>query len=830
MSNKAKAPTRTITLYSRISIWLALLFITAGMAFQSVQVNLFTQSDMDQVFANAMAEQMAHALSIRLQDTRRLQLAASNHPQTLAALEHGDPAWQATLQQFLTGVTSVSLIPRNGAMGLQRSHGYAVQELVSRTLNGADMRMEAVTRDGNTHFYWASPIRDPQRRIAGVLLAEYGADWLSQFQSGTSSHLGQVIVNQFVDNDHKHGLEIFRIGKLPQRSGTVVTRPINDYWYLTYIPSDERPQLSLLPLITPWIIVLCTTLIALFLLVGLQKRDILQNQLKLLTYVRGLSRKGTDKRPLFTLQLFHDVADSMHHLIRTLRPLAPEQPATGEAGRERLDVSLKQPKKAPAARTTIADNPQLPGMMVEEVAHETVPSISQGMFRAYDIRGVVGEDLTDEACYWIGRALGAELRERGFSKACLAWDGRLSSPQLAERVQAGLTGAGCDVIRLGAQPTGLLYYATYETDAVCGVVVTGSHNPAEYNGLKIVVDRQPLAADELMALYHRIGRRDLPQGQGMVEERRLQQHYLERIEGDVQISRDLKVVIDAGNGIAGPLAQQLMSMLHISADCLFCDVDGRFPNHHPDPSQPQNLLALQEAVRAQGADLGLAFDGDGDRVMLIDNNGKIIWPDRMLMLLIEDILPRNPGRDVIYDVKSSRHLAALISRYGGRPIMGQTGHSLMKRRMRELNAIVGGEFSGHFYIQERWYGFDDGLYTAARLLEIISQRSQPVSDIFAAMPEDISTPEITIPTDDVRKFAIISAMASDSQLTEAARVFNTDGLRIEFSDGWGLIRPSNTTPKLTLRFAGNDAAAIARIEQRMKQALTRHAPELKIPF
>ncbi|MAS24959.1 MAG: phosphomannomutase [Oceanospirillaceae bacterium] len=826
MSSLGKKPARTIIYYSRISIWLALLFITGGMAVQSIQINLFTQSDVDKVFANAMAEQMAHSLSLRLQDTIRLQQAASNHPDTLNALENGDARWKLTLRQFMPGVRSLSLIKRNEAMGLQRTHGYAVQDLVSRTLDGAAMRFEAVTRDDSAAFYWASPIHDRQKQIVGVLLAEYGPQWLNQFQSGATDTLGQVVVNQFVDGDRKNGLEIFRAGQEPDLRGTVVTYPINDYWYLTYIPSNKRPQLELVPLITPWIVSLVATLLGLFLVIGMQKRGILQNQLKLLTYVRGLRRDNETPAPKFTLQLFHDLADSMHHLFSTMRPTT-EDASQMSTTRQRVDLPAQpQQRRAPAKTASAA--PTM-GMMVEEVEEESV-DLNPDIFRAYDIRGIAGKDLTDDTVYWIGRALGAELAERGLKKACIAWDGRLSSPALAQAVQKGLQEAGCNVIVLGAQPTGLMYFATHETDASSGVVITGSHNPAEFNGLKIVVNHQPLAGDELMALYHRIKRNDLPRGTGMAESRQLEDHYLERIEGDVQIGRDLKVVIDAGNGIAGPLAQRLFADLNIEAEYLYCDVDGHFPNHHPDPGKPENLATLQARVTASGADLGLAFDGDGDRLMVIDNTGKIIWPDRLLMLLVQDILPRNPGRDVIFDVKSSRHLTGFISRHGGRPTMTATGHSLMKRQMAETKAVVGGEFSGHIYIAERWYGFDDGLYTAARVLEILSMRSEPVSEVFAALPEDVSTPELIIETDDKRKFAIPELLKQDSELTEGARVFTTDGLRIEFSTGWGLIRPSNTTPTLTLRFAAQDEQTIALIQQKMKQALTRHAPELKVPF
>lgn len=831
MSKAASGPQRTILFYSRITIWLALLFIAGGMAVQSLQVNLFTQSDVDRAFANAMAEQISHALRIRLQDTHRLQQAASNHPQTLQSLREDNPEWRATLRQFLTGASQLRLIHRDDAMGLHNSLGYAVQDLVTRTLNGADLRLEAVQRNGDLQFYWASPIRDEQQRIAGVLLAEYGQAWLSGFQSSASQTLGQVVVTQYVDNDRSRGLEIFRTGKDAPRTGTLVTLPINDFWYLTYVPAEERPQLSLVPLITPWVVVLLATLIGLFILVGLQKRDIKRNQLALLTYVRGLSRRGTDEKPAFTLHLFHELAGNMQHLIHTLRPTTGTSVTSPrDNGRDKPDIVFEPVRKIPVNTHAAAAEQGLPELMVEEMEHEESAPISQGIFRAYDIRGVVGQDLTPEVVYWIGRALGAEVRDRGFSKLALAWDGRLSSPSLSSELQRGVLEAGCHVISLGAQPTGLLYFATYELDTPCGAVITGSHNPAEFNGIKIVIDRHTLAQEELMGLYHRIKRGDLPRGQGELEQRDLSTSYLQRIDDDIQLARPMKIVVDAGNGIAGPLAKQLLERLGVNATCLFCDVDGSFPNHHPDPGVPHNLQTLQQTVLKEQADLGLAFDGDGDRVALVDNQGKIIWPDRLLMLLIEDILPRNPGRDVIYDIKSSRHLATLISRHGGRPAMWKTGHSLMKRKMQETQAVVGGEFSGHLYIQDRWYGFDDGLYAAARLLEILSQRSLSCAEVFAALPEDISTPEITINTDDVRKFSILKSLSEDGQLTEGARVFTMDGLRIEFPDGWGLVRPSNTTPKLTLRFADNNEAAVARLQQRMKEALLRHAPDLNIPF
>ncbi|MFY9180302.1 MAG: phosphomannomutase/phosphoglucomutase [Venatoribacter sp.] len=458
-------------------------------------------------------------------------------------------------------------------------------------------------------------------------------------------------------------------------------------------------------------------------------------------------------------------------------------------------------------------------------------AINPSIFRAYDIRGKVGRDLTPEVLYQIGRALGAQALAQGQQQFNLAWDGRLSSPELAKAMQEGLLDSGCDVHRLGMQPTGLLYFSTFVLAAPNGVMITGSHNPKDDNGIKMVLGQMALSADEIQALYQRIIENNLPsQARGKLTEQDISALYLHKISQSAQLARPLKVVIDAGNGVAGPLAIQLMKKLGVEAHFLHCDIDGNFPNHHPDPGIPENLATLQRTVLAEQADLGLAFDGDGDRTALVDNQGKIIWPDRLLMLLVQDILPYHPGRTVLYDVKCSSLLRPLVEQLGGQAVMGATGHSLMKKQMRQHNALLGGEFSGHLYLNEGWYGFDDGLYVAARLLQALSHYKQSSSEVFARFPEELSTPEITINSTDQRKFEIIECLAQDPAFLAGAQVFKVDGLRIEFEQGWGLVRASNTTPKLTLRFAGQNQAAINDIQTRFKQALKRQAPELEITF
>jgi phosphomannomutase/phosphoglucomutase len=585
-------------------------------------------------------------------------------------------------------------------------------------------------------------------------------------------------------------------------------------------------------IVTPWIVALLGTLITLFLITWLQKREIEYNQLILINYVRQLFRKGENEWPKFNIKVFHDIGKAMEHLANSKGIVHDTKEAKAPANeREKQQIELTQSvTKATATSKTVSSmSAPLPQVMVEEEDHDSV-KVEQSIFRAYDIRGTVDDNLTAEAAEQIGLALGSELLVRGESKIVLGWDGRLSSPELAQALQQGLLATGCDVINVGSVVTGMLYYACHELESHNGIIVTGSHNSAAYNGFKIVINRQTLSKESLMAIYHRVQRKDYRSGQGQVEERNLSQDYLDRIQSDIHLSRPLKIVFDAGNGIAGPIGLQLLENMGLEVIPLFCDVDGNFPNHNPDPSDPKNLLALQKAVIDQQADLGIAVDGDGDRIGLVDEHGNIIMPDRILMFLAKDIISRQPGCDVVYDIKSSRRLNQVISQFGGRPTMWKTGHSLIKAKMEELQAILGGELSGHIYFRDRWYGFDDSLYVSARLLELLSHQMDSVSQVFAEFPDDVSTAEITINADDKSKFAIIQKLASEPSLQQGARVSTIDGIRSDFQDGWGLVRASNTSPKLTLRFAGDDTQALQRIQLLYKTALQRHAPELQIPF
>ena len=462
----------------------------------------------------------------------------------------------------------------------------------------------------------------------------------------------------------------------------------------------------------------------------------------------------------------------------------------------------------------------------EEEASPTMSlDLDTGIFRAYDIRGITTENLTEEVVYWIGRAFAAQALSQGQERAAVGWDGRHSSVPLQQSLTRGLNEGGMDVLSIGQVPTPLLYYATYALDTGTGIMITGSHNPPEYNGLKMMIGGVTLAEDAIQQLLRRIQNNEFSEGSGTVEEVGLNDSYVDKVLDDVAIAQPLKVVVDCGNGVAGNIAPRMIEELGCEVIPLYCDVDGDFPNHHPDPAEPENLEDLITVVKDEQADLGLAFDGDGDRVGVVTKSGEIIWPDKLIMLFAQDIVGRNPGADIIYDVKCSRHLNSIISELGGRPIMWKTGHSHIKAKIKETGALLGGEFSGHICIAERWYGFDDALYSAARLLEILGSEDRDADEIFAQFPVTYTTPEIKIKTTEEAKFEIMRELEEKANFG-AGTITSIDGIRVDFEDGWGLIRPSNTSPVLSLRFEADGPAALDRIQDEFQAQLTKIAPDL----
>lgn len=456
-------------------------------------------------------------------------------------------------------------------------------------------------------------------------------------------------------------------------------------------------------------------------------------------------------------------------------------------------------------------------------------TITEDIFRAYDIRGIVENALTPDAVQMIGQAFATQALSQGQKTVVIGRDGRLSSPELAKRLSAGLRAGGCDVVDIGMVPTPVLYYATHKLKTGTGIMVTGSHNPPQYNGLKMLIAGDTLYGDGIKALYRMIVEDRLNQGAGTHIEKDVLPEYLDTIVNDIKLDKPLNIAIDCGNGVAGVCATELFTRLGCNVTELFCDVDGNFPNHHPDPSKPENLADLQNAMKANALDLGLAFDGDGDRVGILDDKQNILWADRQMMLYAADVLKRKPGAQIIFDIKSTTNLAIVIKQLGGEPLMWKTGHSFIKAKMKETGAELAGEMSGHIFFKERWFGFDDGLYSAARMLEIVSQHDEASSSIFEKLPDSINTPELQVNFEEGEHYKFMEKFIAQSSF-EDAEMITIDGIRVNYANGWGLVRPSNTTPCLVLRFEASDEDTLNEIQNTFREKMLAVDSSLQLPF
>ena len=457
-------------------------------------------------------------------------------------------------------------------------------------------------------------------------------------------------------------------------------------------------------------------------------------------------------------------------------------------------------------------------------------TVAPEIFKAYDIRGIVDKTLTEEAAQRIGHALGTMGKKKGVTRFVVGRDGRLSGPRLATALARGVNAAGMDVVDIGVVATPMVYFATFHFATGSGVMVTGSHNPPEYNGLKMMVAGETLAAEAIQDVRKLVESGPLANGSGKIEAADVRPVYLDRITSDVKLSRPLTVAIDCGNGSPGSVAPELYRRLGCKVIELYCDVDGSFPNHHPDPSKPENLEDLIEKVKSSDAELGLAFDGDGDRLGVVTKSGRIIYPDRQLMLFAADVLKRNPGAEIIFDVKCTRSLFPWIREHGGKPLLWKTGHSLIKAKLKETGAPLAGEMSGHVFFKDRWYGFDDGLYAGARLLELVS-REKNASQLLEALPDSISTPELNVALErEGDNHRLIAQLQKTAKFEGATDVNTIDGLRVEYPDGFGLMRASNTTPVLVLRFEADSNDALERIRGDFKRVLLAAKPDARVPF
>ena len=818
-----------VYLLPTLLVGIALMVVVALFAQQAIQSGASRSARATaQSVSEAVAARLAGAVTAR----RDLLALVLSEGRAAAALSSGDPsaikAEEAVIQQRVAGLLQVRLLPRDasqpdpaGAAPL----GYAGLDLLRRTVDSGRPSAAEIhqIKSGAPYLAMALPVNVAGGN-AGVLFAAWDMRFLVGLLEQSPAFQGRLQLVQGGDGGYV-------LAKGPGGQDGPLTEGAvevpDSIWKVSYGTDPDTGGMG--GLLTMASVVAAGGL-ALLLSVFLQwralARDLRADMGTLVNLGEAILRRENGAARQAQVASTRDAIALLSQYARESR----EMPATAAAPAVRRAVPMGG---LPQSRTQ--------GMEVEELDSDPAEllaarprkapkiDIPDTLFRAYDVRGVVGQALTGPFAELLGQAVATLVQEQGGHRVAVARDARPSSPQLAEALVRGLNAGGCDVLDIGQAPTPLLYFAMHTQPVQAGVVVTGSHNPADYNGFKIVIGDRVLDGDELLALRRRMLEGVFSQGNGSIERIDLVAEYVEAVVREVQLARPLKVVVDAGNGVAGDLAVATLEALGCEVVPLFCEPDGSFPNHHPDPSQPDNLASLMLEVQAQDADIGIALDGDGDRLGVIDNTGANVWPDSILMLLAADILGRHPGVDILYDVKSSRHLASFILGHGGRPIMWKSGHSRMRAKMLETGALLGGEFSGHLFIKERWFGFDDAVYAAVRVLELLALEPRGASELFAELPSSPSTPEYHLMLEEGQSRELMRALDAH-KVFDDARLVELDGLRVEFGSGWGLIRPSNTTPSLTFRFEADDERSLEEIKSRFRDLLRRVAPDMQAPF
>ncbi len=797
------------------------------------------------------AQSFATFFNVRLAALQRELSDAASAKETIAALATYDPATIAAQNQRLVHLIStaerVDVIPKGKAevdLSAKVPISFAALDVIKRAETQEYVGPEASQVNQRPMLYAARPITDAGT-VTGVLFAAVSMDFFLEPLKILPNNLGLVTVEQQFEGATAR--TVIQYGNEPDGAESAVRIKLNaPSWTLVFNPSESATPniVGIAWTWTPLLVLIALILGGVYLSYSRLFRALERDGATLLDYVTRIVRGRGGNVDRYNLSMFQQIAVAANRYAKRVPPendqprpppvrktppkaVAPKKKSGAKA------IEVPEPVDEPQddeddfldVRSGPADN-----NFGIEVSEEISPrdsglKLDPLIFRAYDIRGIVETNLTEEVVYWIGRAFAAEAKQQSVSRAVIACDGRLSSPALKKSLARGMTEGGIDVTDVGAVPTPLLYYATHALDTGTGVMITGSHNPPEYNGLKMMIGGVTLAEERIQRLRERIEGNKLSHGEGEYDEMEIVEHYLDRVLNDVAVAQPLKVVVDCGNGVAGAVAPRLITELGCEVVPLYCEVDGNFPNHHPDPADPHNLEDLITVVKAEKADLGIAFDGDGDRIGVVTENGTIIWPDKLLMLFARDIVGRNPGADILFDVKCSRHLNSLVSEYGGRPIMWKTGHSHMKAKLKETGALLAGEFSGHICFGERWYGFDDALYSAARLLEIVGAESMSVSRLFDEFPVTFSTPEIKVNTTEAAKFSVMERLSKEGKFGEGT-VTTIDGIRVDYPDGWGLVRPSNTSPVLTLRFEADNQGALDRIQRVFRDQLKKIDPKL----
>ncbi len=771
------------------------------------------------------ARERAQTIGSNLQNLQREMERFTTRPALIAAVAERQQRilekFTASLQKSFANAAVIRLLPldsakldANGEVPLR----FTELDMINRAEKRETVMPEATKLNDDWLLNLAAPLiaatqtaemvtdqTAKSNEVAGTLFISLRENAITSLMESLDTTLGKTELLQQFGKGRPQRIAARGRGNA---GASETARVANSYWTVRFTPSPalvSRSNINPLPVVAILVLLALVTLTAGIYLARFLKPGALT----------PWKPVGEDLKTTFGVDAVTDRTDD--HDVLDIEVSAEDQNLFGLG-----DASPTDSRKYVANDTNISTK----GAETTEVTGE-VPDV---IFRAYDIRGVVGEALTPELMEMIGKAVASEALEQDENTLLVGRDGRIHSPELAQHLIKGILSTGCNAIDIGIVATPVLYFAAHESELTkSGVMVTASHNTGEYNGVKIMLNGKTLADDDIQQLRARILRRHFHQGQGREDHQNVIPEYVDRIFSDVALAAEIKIVIDAGNGATGSVAPTLFEELGCEVIPLHCDIDGHFPNHAPDPTQEQNLQDLIKTVRETQADLGVALDGDGDRIMVITPKGEIIWPDRLLMLFAKDIVSRCPGADVVFDVKSTRQLNSLITSYGGRPIMWKAGHSHMKAKMLESNALLGGEFSGHIFIKDRWYGFDDGMYAAARLIEIMTLRDQDLDTIFESFPVLPCTPELRIKVAEEQKFGLIRKLIDQGNF-ENGRFSTIDGLRVDFAKGWGLVRASNTSPALTLRFEAESQESLDQLQQLFKRELLKIDETLDIAF
>jgi phosphomannomutase / phosphoglucomutase len=796
-----------------LTIVLSCVAVVAGFFWQYQQgnsqyQNLQTQSQ------QRTSKLIVSAVSARAQALMQQVAAAAKSSDLARALANQDAAeikaQQAVLSSLYPNAYKVCLI----AADVDQPDPNACLPITFATLNGLRQAKKKGSAamgvlglgTADAYLLLANRIVDENEKIVGVLLVALAPDVVQQLLLSEFGADGYVELQQ----GNKQVAKVSSTGNAQWKQGKagIIHAIPNSHWQVAYWPeTKETPSLPIILMASLLII-----LTGLWFLRETWQRLLLKQDIKTLRRQLKDFQKST-LRPKYptTDVLLQDVVDD----IQTM-------------GREGI-----KSKKGVVKKLTTKDV-SAGGSNIEQSPENVVPAISHvdaSIFKAYDIRGIVGETINEQAFIVLGRAIGSEAQAQQQSRLVVARDGRLSSDSLAKALIEGILASGCSVLDIGKVPTPLMYFACETLGTHSGVMVTGSHNPANYNGLKTVLTGKPLAGSDVQALYRRIEKDDFAKGKGALSKANVVDDYIKRIVDDVHTTRSIKVVVDCGNGIAGVIAPRLLREFGCEVIELYCDVDGNFPNHHPNPSEEHNLEDLAAEVKKHEAELGIAFDGDGDRIGIVDATGQPIWPDRLMILFAQDVLSREPEATIIYDVKSSNLLGEAISRAGGNAVISPSGYSIIRQKIQETGAKLAGELSGHIFFNDRWFGFDDGLYAACRLLEFLSHDplERTPSEVFDALPHRVCTPEILLEMNESESRRFVEQLRTEADFP-GGEIITIDGLRVEFPIGWGLVRASNTMPGLTLRFEANTHEQLAQIKQQFKQQMLQIKPSLTLSF